>query len=141
MFISSIDTGLTPMPALLPDQGKERETRSTYLDGTELYPRRHQLPVWRCWLRAACGYHTLSIPVAFIGWIIPTIVSKFKILAAAASIWLDLPSFLIHLYYMNSTYKNQPIRQKRLLRIASKPNQLRTYERIVRPLQLKVKAI
>jgi hypothetical protein len=42
---------------------------------------------------------------------------------------------------MNSTYKNQPIRQKRLLRIASKPNQLRTYERIVRPLQLKVKAI
>jgi hypothetical protein len=42
---------------------------------------------------------------------------------------------------MNPTYKNQPIRQKRLLRIASKPNQLRTYERIVRPLQLKVKAI
>ena len=36
MFISSIDTGTTPMPALLPDQGKERETRSTYLTGMEV---------------------------------------------------------------------------------------------------------
>jgi hypothetical protein len=78
MFISSIDTGLIPMPALLPDQGKERETRSTYLTGMEVLTA-----------YAACGYHTLSIPVAFIGWIIPAIVSKYKILAVALSIWLD----------------------------------------------------
>ena len=77
MFISSIDTGLTPMPALLPDQGKERETRSTYLT----------------------GHIGLLMHVLLLGWIFPQSLLQLKILVVAWQhlVWINLPSYYIYI--------------------------------------------
>jgi hypothetical protein len=117
---SSIDTGyFTDAYTMLPVPGKERETQTTYLN----------------------GHIGLSIPVAFIGWIIPTIVPKFKILAAAASIWFGSTFLSNTLILYEALFAFPTDSAERLLRIASKPNQIRTYVCIVRPpcLQVKVK--